>query len=57
MKVQVDEVGEFTGSEITFLYPGITHGLKGTWNKGNIVKAKGVKVGVPAREDCHNCEF
>ena len=37
-------IGQFSGSEITFLYPGMRRGLRGEWREGKLVTAKGVQV-------------
>jgi hypothetical protein len=40
----VDRAGRFTGPDITFLYPGLRRGLRGSWKDGKLVKARGVEV-------------
>jgi len=40
----VDAEGQFTGDEITFLYPDLETGLQGKFKNGEIVSAKAVKV-------------
>ena len=41
---EVDGAGRFTGSAVTFLYPGMRRGLRGAWQDGRIVAATAIKV-------------
>ena len=55
---QVDSGGEFTGSDITFLYPGLRRGLRGEWREGKLIKAKGVEVsGTRCRDGLLELQF